>query len=325
MLKTLHKPKWYKTKQQWIYTEKKKDFYSNWWWCNNFIIENPTVDIKYFQMYKIFKFRYKYKRKNIFILIFILIDNIFTVFLSNFLKIEKNLKKKQNGFWRNGSTSQILTIRQILEWVCAKNLKVTLLFVDFSKAFNSIHRGKMELIHPVYSLYKETVTAIMMLYKNRIVKVHSLDGDSDFFDIVAGVLHEDALATHLFIICLDNILQTLRDLTKVNGFTLKKARSRWYPAQTTMDTDYADDIVLLANTPTQAESLLHSLKQAAGGIGLHVNADKMEHMCFDQKGDISTLNGGSLKLVEKFTYLGNSISSIENYINVTSKGMDCYW
>ena len=30
-----------------------------------------------------------------------------------------------------------------------------------------------------------------------------------------------------------------------------------------MDADYADDIALLANTPTQAESLLRSLEQAA--------------------------------------------------------------
>ena len=38
----------------------------------------------------------------------------------------------------------------------------------------------------------------------------------------------------------------------------KKARSRRYPADTITDADYADDIALLANTPTQAEFLLHS-------------------------------------------------------------------
>ena len=32
------------------------------------------------------------------------------------------------------------------------------------------------------------------------------------------------------------------------------------------------------------------------------------------KRDISSLNGGSLKLVDKFTYLGSSISSTENDI-----------
>ena len=72
------------------------------------------------------------------------------------------------------------------------------------------------------------------------------------------------------------------------------------------DADYADDIVLLANTSTQAESLLHSLEWAAGGIDLHVNT---EFMCFIQRGDISTVNGSSLKVVDKFTYLGSSISS----------------
>ena len=68
------------------------------------------------------------------------------------------------------------------------------------------------------------------------------------------------------------------------------------PAHIITDADYADDIELLANTPIQAETLLHSLERAAAGIGLHVNAEKTEDMCFNQKGDISTLNGSSLKL-----------------------------
>ena len=62
-----------------------------------------------------------------------------------------------------------------------------------------------------------------------------------------------------------------------------------------MDADYADYIALLANTPILAKSLLHSLELTAGGIGLHMNADKTKYMFFNQKGDISTLNGGSPK------------------------------
>ena len=71
-------------------------------------------------------------------------------------KIDNILRKNQNGFWRNRSTtSQILTIRRILEGVRAKNLQATLLFVDFTKAFDSIHRGKMELILLAYGLPKK--------------------------------------------------------------------------------------------------------------------------------------------------------------------------
>ena len=87
---------------------------------------------------------------------------------------------------------------------------------------------------------------------------------------------------------------------------LKKKRSRRYPAKTITDADYADDIALLANTPNQVETLLHSLERAAAGIGLHVNAHKTEYMCSNQTGDIFTLDGTSLKLVDKFTYLGSS-------------------
>ena len=107
---------------------------------------------------------------------------------------------------------------------------------------------------------------------------------------------------------------------KENGFTLAKERSRRYPAQTITNTDYADDIALLANTPAQAESLLHSLERTACGIGLHVNASKTEFICFYQRSNISALKGGPLKQVDKFTYLGSSVSSTEN--NMTSKGMD---
>ena len=111
------------------------------------------------------------------------------------------------------------------------------------------------------------------------------------------------------------MVRTSIDLMKENGFKLAKEKSRRYPAQTITDADYADDIVLLANTLAQAETLLHSLEQAAGGIGLHVNADKTEYMCFNQRGDIFTLKGGPLKLVDKFTYLGSSVSSTEKDIN----------
>ena len=52
-------------------------------------------------------------------------------------------------------------------------------------------------------------------------------------------------------------------------------------AQNITIADYADDRVLLANTPNPAESLLHSLEKAAGGMDLHVNADKMEYMSFN--------------------------------------------
>ena len=47
-----------------------------------------------------------------------------------------------------------------------KKLQATLLLVDFTKAFDCIHRGKMEQILLSYGLPKKTVAAIMILYRN---------------------------------------------------------------------------------------------------------------------------------------------------------------
>ena len=147
------------------------------------------------------------------------------------------------------------------------------------------------------------------------MKVRSPDGDTEYFDIVAGVLQGDTLAPYLFIICLDYVLRTSIDKIRENGFELTKKRSKRYPAKTITDADYTDDLALLANTPNQAETLLHSLERTAAGIGLHVNAHKTEYMCYNQTGNITTLDGASLKLVDKFTYLGSSVSSTENDID----------
>ena len=163
-------------------------------------------------------------------------------------KIDSILRKNQNGFRKNRSMkSQIFTIRRILEGVRAKNLEATILFVDFTEAFDSIHRGKMEQILLAYGLLKETVAAIMMVYKNTKVNVRSPDEDTDYLDIVAGVLQGDTLAPYLFIICLDYVLKTSIDKMRDNDFKLTKERSRTYPTQTITDADYADDVALLVN------------------------------------------------------------------------------
>ena len=164
----------------------------------------------------------------------------------------------------------------------------------------------MEQILLAYGLPKETVAAIMVLYRNTKVKVRSPNGDTEYFDIVAGVLQGDTLAPYLFIICLDYVLRTSIDKIKENGFEQAKKRSKRYPAKTITDADYADDwrywririikqrhYYIVWNEPQQASMSMHT---------------KL-NMC------VTTLDGASLKLVDKFTYLGRSVSSTENDID----------
>ena len=110
-------------------------------------------------------------------------------------------------------------------------------------------------------------------------------------------------------ISVHNLLRLNSNIDRSKGrkglYTKKNQEADDTQQKTITDADYADDIALPANTPAHAESLLQSLEQAAGGISLHVNADKTENMYFNQKGEISTLNRSSLKWMHKFTHLGS--------------------
>ena len=189
-------------------------------------------------------------------------------------------------------TTNHLIIRRIIEWVWSNNVVTVQLFIVI---FQVIRFHTQRKDGAKYGRIRYPYT--------------------EYFDIVAGVLQGDTLAPYLFIICLDYVLRTSIDKIRENGFELTKKRSKRYPAKTITDADYADDIAILANTPDQAETLLHSLERAAAGIGIYVNAHKTEYMCYNQTGDISTLEGTPLKLVDKFTYLGSSVESTEKDID----------
>ena len=131
--------------------------------------------------------------------------------------VDHILRKNQNGFRTNRSTSrQILALRRIIEGVKATNIPAILLFIDFSKAFDSIDSAKMRSIISHYGIREETVNAIMMIYKNTRSMVISPDGDTPFFKISIGVLQGDTIAPFLFIICLDYVLRnSLKDIENI--------------------------------------------------------------------------------------------------------------
>ena len=84
-----------------------------------------------------------------------------------------------------------------------------------------------------------------------------------------------------------------------------------------IDANYTDKLTLLANTPAQAEFLLHNLEQTARGIGFWVNANVLKKKTTNkQKGAISMLSGKPLKLVDLFIHLDSNISSTENVVDI---------
>ena len=235
--------------------------------------------------------------------------------------IDPHLRENQNGF-REGRTTvaQILALRRLIEEVKRENLTAVLCFIDFKKAFDSIHRGTMVGILRAYGVPPNLLRAIETMYAGTRAKVVTPDGDSEEFDIRAGVMQGDTLAPFLFIIVLDYALRkAINGREQDLGFTLHPRQSRRHPKVVPTDLDFADDISLLSDNVEQAQELLSRVEQECAKVGLKLNAKKTEVITYNippEHPPLTTTEGTVLKEVKDFKYLGSWVNSTEQDLKV---------
>ena len=232
-------------------------------------------------------------------------------------ELDQHLRTNQNGF-RVGRTTagHILALRRLIEGVKANNLTAVITYIDFRKAFDTIHRGKMLKILRAYGIPQQVVEAIGRMYENTMAKVISPDGETAEFEILAGVLQGDTLAPYLFVIVLDFALRiAIEGREEELGFHLDRRRSRRIGPEVVTDFDFADDIALLSGRFHQAQDLLQRVETSVAKVGLKMNASKTKFMSYNQsqKGSIQTNDGNKLEEVQDFKYLGAWVESTAKY------------
>ena len=127
----------------------------------------------------------------------------------------------------------------MIEEVKKDNLTAVLCFIDFKKAFDSIHRGTMVKILKAYGVPPNLLRGIETMYAGTRSKVVTPDGSTEEFDILAGVMQGDKLAPYLFIIVLDYALRkAISGREQGLGFTLNPRRSKRHPAVVRTDLEY---------------------------------------------------------------------------------------
>jgi exonuclease III len=234
--------------------------------------------------------------------------------------LDVRLRINQNGFRPKRSTvGQILTLRRIIEGVKDGNLPAIITFIDFKKAFDTIHRGKMMKILRAYGIPPNILRAIEKMYSNTQAKVITPDGETEQFEITAGVLQGDTLAPFLFIIVLDYALRRAIDGREEElGFTLTPRRSRRHPKEALTDLDFADDIALLSDAVKQAQELLLRVEEECAYVGLGLNGPKTKYLKYniDDNTPLRTSDGTVLECKDDFKYLGSWVDSTEKDIAV---------
>ena len=241
-------------------------------------------------------------------------------------KIDPMLRQNQNGFRPGRSTvAQILGLRRIIEGVKNKHLPSILTFIDFCKAFDSVNQATMFQILAAYDFPKRILQAIITIYDNVKAKVVSPDGDTDYFQIIAGVLQGDTLAPYLFVIVLDYALRNAIDGREAElGFTLAKRQSSRKPAVCITDLDFADDLVLLSDEIEQARKLLNRVEVECSKVGLMLNVKKTKFMAYNIEEEvvITSMDGKQVQRAltttgdQDFKYLGSWIESKTRDISV---------
>ena len=231
--------------------------------------------------------------------------------------LDPYLRAEQNGFRPQRSTiAQILTLRRVIEEARTRQFgQLVCVFVDFRKAFDSVARGAIPLVLRAYNVPQRLIAAIMALYCNTQAAVVTPDGPSDIFPTSSGVLQGDTLAPFIFVLVLDWVLRTGLPTTD-DGFLLCRRRSSRHVEKRLAVLAYADDLVLLSNSPEGAQRLLDGLLKSAAQVGLKLNASKSEVLTVPE--DLPTIilhdtgdEAAPLPRCTRFRYLGGLVPSVQ--------------
>jgi exonuclease III len=218
--------------------------------------------------------------------------------------LDKHLLPNQCGFREGrGTVEQILAARLLIDRCRSRKSTSTIVFVDFSKAFDSINRDALRQILLLYGVAAPLVNAIMALYQGTTSRVR-LDHTtiSSSFPTTTGVLQGDTLAPFLFVIVVDYVL---RCTFPTGQYALVISDGVRIGALA-----YADDIATLSPDPPTAQKLLTKLSEEAAKVGLVINIKKTEYMVFppDTAHTNLTVYDKAIRQVNSFTYLGMEVS-----------------
>ena len=228
----------------------------------------------------------------------------------NYCETLNLISDEQNGFRRDRSCcDHIFSLTSIIRnrLACGEDTYIAL--VDMEKAFDWIYRPLL-----LYRLLENNIDgkiykAIKSLYTNTEAYVHiNAEVDTDWFSVPSGVRQGDPLSPTLFSIFINSLVENLKLLDIGIDIGLSKVCILLY----------ADDIVLIAKSEGELQTMLDTMEHWCKYWQLKVNNAKTNIMHLRGKRKKPTdftfkFDGTNLQIVEQYKYLGFWLNEHLNY------------
>lgn len=241
---------------------------------------------------------------------------------------EQVLPESQCGF-RSGrsTTDMIFTLRQLQEKAIEQHQPLYVVFVDFSKAFDSVDRDTLWKVLKMYGCPQKLVNIIKEFHNGMKGQVLIGGEPSEAFEVHHGVKQGCVLAPTLFSLFLTAVLDTMKiELndgiyirTRSDGklFNLARLRAKTKTREMCIrELLYADDSALVSNNHAEMQHIVDRFTQAADMFGLRINVTKTELLYQPPPSavglnlhEIIQVHDEPLKSAESFTYLGSTVST----------------
>ena len=118
------------------------------------------------------------------------------------------LREEQAGFRAGrGTTKQIFILRNILEQAIEWNSNLYTWFIDFEKAFDSVHRDTLWKIMQHYGIQEKYIRLVKCMYDNSECAVINGSGITEWFKIKSGVKQGCNMSGCLFLLVIDWIMK----------------------------------------------------------------------------------------------------------------------
>jgi hypothetical protein len=214
------------------------------------------------------------------------------------LKVERELPEEQAGFGRGRGTMDMLCCLQVIVVkTFSMNLDAFLLFIDYSKAFDSISQVQLFDILIKMGFPKHLVAMIQNLYINQTATVRWEGEHSTPFQLLKGVTQGCILSPHLFNIYTEAVMREAEIESmgiNIGGRDVSNLR-------------YADDATLCSDTQEKMEQITRKVNEAGKNRLLKFNVKKTKLMVVG-KGITTTkfvIDNEEVEEVEGFKYLGS--------------------